>query len=127
MPYPKFDRNLLDVKHLSDRKNKVYIEKDQIPVTQPPINLTEKGNQLIAKTVERIKPLTGSLSVSPALARPVAIPETHGLFTSEKIKFAFFNSLSDLYENATSVLSKCIWGTVSIMRIGNKYKTASHF
>ena len=55
MPYPKFDRNLLDVKHLSDRKNKVYIEKDQIPVTQPPINLTEKGNQLITKTVGRIK------------------------------------------------------------------------
>jgi hypothetical protein len=55
MPYPKFDRNLLDVKHLSDRKNKVYIEKDQIPITQLPSKLSEKGKQLITKTVARIK------------------------------------------------------------------------
>jgi len=55
MPYPKFDRNLLDVKHLADRKNKVYIEKDHVPVTQPPRNLSEKGLLLIEKTVERIK------------------------------------------------------------------------
>lgn len=55
MPYPKFDRNLLDIKHLSDRKNKVYIEKDKIPVSQAPRNLSEKGFQLITKTVERIK------------------------------------------------------------------------
>ncbi len=55
MPYPKFDRNLLDVKHLSDRKNKVYIEKDHIPVSQEPGNLTEKGLELIAKTVARVK------------------------------------------------------------------------
>src|SRR5690606_14351996 len=55
MPYPKFDRNLLDVKNLRDRKNKVYIEKDQIPVTQLPSKLSEKGKQLITKTVVRIK------------------------------------------------------------------------
>jgi len=55
MPYPKLDRNLLDVKHLSDRKNKVYIEKDQIPVSQLPRNLSERGILLINKTVSRIK------------------------------------------------------------------------
>jgi len=55
MPYPKFDRNLLDVKHLANRKNKVYIEKDHIPVTELPKNLSENGIQLIDKTAERIK------------------------------------------------------------------------
>jgi hypothetical protein len=55
MPYPKFDRNLLDVKKLANRKNKVYIEKDHIPVTETPKNLSEKGIRLIEKTAERIK------------------------------------------------------------------------
>lgn len=55
MPYPKFDRNKLDIKRLTDRKNKVYIERDHIPVNQPPRNLTTEGMQLIDKTVSRIK------------------------------------------------------------------------
>jgi hypothetical protein len=55
MPYPKFDRNLLDVKKLANRKNKVYIEKDHIPATETPKNLSEKGISLIEKTAERIK------------------------------------------------------------------------
>lgn len=55
MTYPKFDRNKLDVKHLADRKNKVYIEKDHIPVTQPPGNLSEKALPIIDKTVARIR------------------------------------------------------------------------
>ncbi len=55
MPYPKFDRNQLDIKHLSNRKNKVYIEKDQIPVTRSPRNLSEKGLRLIDKTVLHIR------------------------------------------------------------------------
>jgi hypothetical protein len=55
MPYPKFDRNLLNVKKLANRKNKVYIERDQIPVTEAPKNLSEKGIILIGKTAERIK------------------------------------------------------------------------
>ena len=59
MPYPKFDRNLLDVKKLANRKNKVYIEKDQVPVTTSPKNLSEKGLKLIGKTVERIKKARG--------------------------------------------------------------------
>jgi len=55
MPYPKFDRNKLDIKRLADRKNKVYIERDHIPVNQPPRNFTATGIQLIDKTVARIK------------------------------------------------------------------------
>jgi len=55
MTYPKFNRNKLDIKRLADRKNKVYIERDHIPVDQPPRNLTGAGIQLIDKTVARIK------------------------------------------------------------------------
>ena len=55
MPYPKFDRNLLDVKQLANRKNKVNIEKDHIPVTEAPKNLSEKGVHLIEKTADRIR------------------------------------------------------------------------
>ena len=55
MPYPKLDRNRLDVKRLADRKNKVYIEKDHIPVEQPPRDLSEKAFLLIDKTVSRIR------------------------------------------------------------------------
>ena len=55
MPYSKFDRNKLDIKRLADRKNKVYIERDHIPVKQPPWNLTASGIQLIDRTVFHIK------------------------------------------------------------------------
>ena len=40
MPYPKFDRDKLDVKRLADRKNKVYIERDQMLPDQSPRNLS---------------------------------------------------------------------------------------
>jgi len=39
---------------LGDRKNKVYIEKDHIPVSQKPANFSELGKKLIEKTVVRI-------------------------------------------------------------------------
>ena len=55
MPYPKLNRNLLDVKKLANRKDKVYIEKDHIPVTGLPKNLSEKGIILIEKTAGRIR------------------------------------------------------------------------
>lgn len=55
MPYSKFDRSRLKIKPLAERKNKVYIERDHIPVGQSPKNLTEKGMQLIEGTAERIK------------------------------------------------------------------------
>lgn len=55
MPYQKLDRDLLAIKKLSDRKNKVYIEKDHVPVTQQPVNLSESGQKLILKTADRIR------------------------------------------------------------------------
>lgn len=55
MPYSKFNRNKLDIKRLSDRKNKVYIERDHIPVEQLPEGLSKKGGELIRQTAERIR------------------------------------------------------------------------
>jgi hypothetical protein len=55
MPYQKFDRNLLDVKKLNDRKNKIFIEKSHVPVTQQPAAFSESENELIKKTAGRIR------------------------------------------------------------------------
>lgn len=55
MPYPKLDRSQLAIKKLSERKNKIYIEKDQVPVTQKPANLSDYGLKLIEKTSDRIR------------------------------------------------------------------------
>jgi hypothetical protein len=55
MPYPKFDRTRLDIKRLADRKNKVYIESDHIPVNHKPGNLSGRGWELIEKTADRIR------------------------------------------------------------------------
>lgn len=55
MPYTKLDRDKLAVKKLSERKNKVFIEKDNIPIDQKPANLSERGVKVIEKTVERIR------------------------------------------------------------------------
>jgi hypothetical protein len=55
MPYPKLDRDRLAIKKLDDRKNKVYIEKDNVPVTQQPDHLSELGTKLIEKTAGRIR------------------------------------------------------------------------
>jgi len=55
MPYPKLDRDKLVVKKLSERKNKVYIEKDHVPVTQKPANISISGQKLIEKTADRIR------------------------------------------------------------------------
>lgn len=55
MPYQKFDRNLLNIKKLSERKNKIFIEKSHIPVTQVPADFSAAGIELIRKTAGRIK------------------------------------------------------------------------
>jgi hypothetical protein len=55
MPYPKLDRDRLSIKKLVDRKNKVYIEKDHVPVTQKPAHLSELGVSLIQQTADRIR------------------------------------------------------------------------
>jgi hypothetical protein len=54
MPYNKLDRDLLFVKSLSERKNKVYIANDNVPTTQLPKKLSEKGKGLIDATVKKI-------------------------------------------------------------------------
>lgn len=55
MPHSKFNRDKLSVKKLSERKNKVFIEKDNIPVTQKPKSITPAGNQMIIATADRIR------------------------------------------------------------------------
>jgi hypothetical protein len=55
MTYPKFDRDKLVIKKLSDRRSKVDIVKDHIPVDQKPVNLSEHGQYLICKTADRIR------------------------------------------------------------------------
>jgi len=55
MPYPKLDRDQLVVKKLNERKNKVYIEKDHVPVTRKPGNISASGQKLIEKTADRIR------------------------------------------------------------------------
>jgi hypothetical protein len=55
MPYQKLNRDLLVIKKLVVRKNKVFIERDNVPVTQNPANLSELGKSLIEKTAGKIK------------------------------------------------------------------------
>jgi hypothetical protein len=55
LPYPKLDRNKLLVKSLSVRKNKVVIEKDNIPFTTLPQDKSEHFQQLVEEVSERIK------------------------------------------------------------------------
>jgi len=51
----KFNRDNLSVKRLGERKNKVDIEKDHIPVTQKPAKLSASGYELVRKTAGRIR------------------------------------------------------------------------
>src|SRR5680860_384444 len=55
MPHNKFNRDNLFVKKLSERENKIYIEKDHIPGTQKPNELSYAGMQLIETTAKRIR------------------------------------------------------------------------
>jgi len=55
VPYKKFDRDKIFVKPLSQRKNKVYIERDHIPVTQLPANDGSVFLETVADVSERIK------------------------------------------------------------------------
>ena len=55
MPFPQFDRTKLFIKPLSERPNKVVIEKDNIPITQQPNNKSELFLKIVDETVERIK------------------------------------------------------------------------
>ena len=55
MPFPQFDRTKLFIKPLSERPNKVIIEKDNIPITQQPKNKSEVFVKIVDETVDRIK------------------------------------------------------------------------
>ncbi len=55
MPYPKFDRDQLQIKKLAERKSFVDIETDHIPVTQCPAAFSESGLALIIKTAGKIR------------------------------------------------------------------------
>jgi hypothetical protein len=55
MSHQKFDRDQLIIKELAERKNKVNIEKESIPVTQKPSNISDEEYLLIDRTVARIK------------------------------------------------------------------------
>jgi len=54
MAQQKFDRNNLAIKKLADRKNSILIEKDQVPVTYLPVNLTKSDRAVIRDTALRI-------------------------------------------------------------------------
>lgn len=55
MPYPQFDRHALKIKPLSERKDKVYIERDHVPPTAAPKPFSEAGQKVLAEAVERLK------------------------------------------------------------------------
>jgi hypothetical protein len=55
MSYPKLDRSQLVIRKLAERKNKVYIEKDHIPVIQKPTGLSPSAQVLISKTADHIR------------------------------------------------------------------------
>lgn len=54
MPYPQFDRHALHIKPLSDRKDKVYIEKDHVSPDTAPAPFDERGQKVIDETIDRI-------------------------------------------------------------------------
>ena len=55
MAYKELDRNGLLIRKLSERKNKVHIVNDHIPVTQKPGRLSIAGELLLEKTAGRIR------------------------------------------------------------------------
>lgn len=55
MPYPKLNRDQLIIKKLSERKNKVFIERDHIPSTQKSATISVSYRDLIQKTAGRIR------------------------------------------------------------------------
>jgi len=54
MPYKMLDRHKVKFKSLAERKNKVNIERDHVPLTAEPAGFSKEGQQLIDETVERM-------------------------------------------------------------------------
>jgi len=55
MPHHLFDRKKLLIKKLEERKNRIEIERDHVPLTALPSKLTGQGLELIVLTAERIR------------------------------------------------------------------------
>jgi len=55
MSYFEFDRDKLNVKPLSERQNKVFIERDHIPVAMQPRIMHEESVNIIRQTAARIR------------------------------------------------------------------------
>jgi hypothetical protein len=55
MLHPKFDRDQLRIKKLSQRSNKLSVAKNLIPLSQEPENLSARDRELISETADRIK------------------------------------------------------------------------
>src|ERR1035437_277568 len=55
MLHPKFDRDHLSIKKLSERSNKLSVAKNLIPLSQEPENLSARERELISETADRIK------------------------------------------------------------------------
>ncbi|OQB37057.1 MAG: hypothetical protein BWY09_01709 [Candidatus Hydrogenedentes bacterium ADurb.Bin179] len=55
MPFPQFDRHQLLIKPLSERKDKVYIERDHVPADAPIAHsLSGNGQKVMDELVERL-------------------------------------------------------------------------
>jgi hypothetical protein len=55
MPYPQFDRHELNIKPLSERKDKVYIERDRVLPSATPRPLGEPAMRAIHEAADRIR------------------------------------------------------------------------
>jgi hypothetical protein len=55
MPHPRFDRDRIKFMKLAERKSRLSIDKDMVPVTRKPSNITEQGRIIIEKTAEKIR------------------------------------------------------------------------
>jgi hypothetical protein len=61
MPYPQFDRHQLIIKPLSERKDKVFIERDHVPVDAAIAHpLSESGQKVMDELVERLAMAKGA-------------------------------------------------------------------
>ena len=56
MPFPLLDRYQLNIKPLSERKDKVYIERDHVPVDTPlQKDFSDTGQRIIDDVIERLR------------------------------------------------------------------------
>jgi len=62
MSYSELDRGRLNIKKLSERKNKIVIARDHIPVGRKPENLSPAGEKLIMETAVRLRTARGKNS-----------------------------------------------------------------